>query len=169
MPETTELMKRPHLGDDLTKRRAWEILEPKVKAYIGSDWSESEAPFIKKQVLDAMSPHKDGYGMARQLERDGWEEDRGLMELMDEAQDVLRAAHAELVKQWIQTYSITPIRKMGDSVSTTHWGRKGQTGIIAKVYEDEAKYGVRFPDHSLTSWQILLYEEVIDAQAEEVA
>jgi hypothetical protein len=162
MAETNELMKRPLASDELVKARTWEILEPKVKSYLGADWIESEAPHIQKQIMRVLSPSKDGYGMARELERDGWEEDRGLVDLMDAGESDLRDAHKELVKQWIAVYGIAPSRSVGDVVSTAHWRHKGQIGTITNIREDEATYAVHFPDQSATSAQILLYEEVVD-------
>ena len=164
MPETNELMARPKMSDEIVKKRAWEIFEPEVVAYLGADWIESKREYVQKQIMQVISSHKDGYGMARELERQGWEEDRELVDLMDAGESALRDAHRELIKQWITVYGIAPSRLVGDEVSTTNWHRKGQSGIIVKIYEDEAKYGVRFPDQSPTSSQILLYEEVVDIE-----
>lgn len=52
--------------------------------------------------------------MARELERDGWKEDRELVYLMDAGESALRDAHKELVKQWIAVYGIAPSRSVGD-------------------------------------------------------
>jgi hypothetical protein len=161
MSETTELMKRPSKSDSIVKRRAWELFMPAVKRYLGNEWSDTEAPHIEKQITDVLRLD-DGYAMARSLERDGWEEDRGLVDLMDEGESFLSAAHKELLGQWIAVYRIAPSRKIGDRVGTTNWYRKGQIGIITKIREDEATYAVNFPDQPITSAQILLYEEVID-------
>jgi hypothetical protein len=163
MPETTELMKRPKESDELTKKRAWELFEPKVKSYLGADWIESEREYIKQQIMRVLSSRKDGYGMARELERDGWEEDRGLVDLMDDAEMALRHAREELVKQWIAVYGIAPSRKIGDRVGTTNWHRKGQIGTIGKIYEGRAEYGIQYPDSAATSFELIPYEEVIDA------
>jgi len=163
MPETTDLMKRPTPQDCIVKKRAWEIFMPAVKKYLGPDWVESEIPHIEKQIIGVLSGHGDGYSMARQLENYGWAEDRGLLDLMDEGESALSEAHKEILRQWIKCYNITPERKVGDTVSTTHWHRKGKIGNITKIYEDQAQYAVHFPDQELTSSQILLYEEVIDA------
>lgn len=162
MAEKSELMKRPLQSDELVEKRAWEIFKPKVKDYLGSDWNDSEEPYIQKKIMEALSTNNDGYGMARELERDGWAEDRYLVDLMDEGESDLRKAHKEIMKQWIEVYGISPSREVGDTVTTTNWHRKGQVGTISKIYLDEAKYGVRFPDQAATSCQILTYEEVID-------
>ena len=82
---------------------------------------------------------------------------------MDEADSALDKAHKELVTQWIKCYGISPDRQVGDAVSTNHWHRKGQEGVITRIYEEDAKYAVRFPDQPPTSAQVLLYEEVFDA------
>lgn len=164
MPETSELMKRPLASDELVKKRAWEIFMPKVKAYLGQDWSESESPHIQKQIMSVLSLHKDGYEMARELEnRHHWSEDRGLMDLMDEGESALRKAHKEIMEQWITVYGIVPSRKIGDEVATTNWNRKGQIGTIGKIYEDRAEYGIHYSDQAPTSFQLIPYEEVIDA------
>lgn len=164
MPEITELMKRPSKNDCIVKRRAIEMFMPKVKSYLGSDWSESEQPHIEEQLMKVMSANRDGYEMARDLENNyGWAEDRALMDLMDEGESFLSDSHKEILYQWIKCYGIAPERKVGDTVSTNHWHRKGQVGIITKIDEDKATYYVRFPDQPSTSAQILSYEEVIDA------
>jgi hypothetical protein len=165
MAETNELMKRPEEDDELTLKRAWEIIAPKVKSYLGQDWNESEEPHVREQIMEVLSDGDDGYSMARKLERKGWEEDRYLVDLMDDASFALHSAYKELVMQWVAVYGISPNRKIGDVVSTTHWHHKGQVGTIKKIYMDEAKYGVHFSDQPATSWQILNYEEVIDALA----
>lgn len=164
MPETTELMKRPLKSDDIVLRRAWELFMPAVKSYLGNDWSDKEAPHVEKQMIHVLSSQNDGYSMARELEnRHMWAEDRYLVDLMDEGDSFLSKAHKEILGQWIKCYGIDPERKTGEIVSTTHWHRKGQVGTIMKIYEDEAKYGVHFDDQPATSFQIVLYEEVIDA------
>ncbi|CAN5951009.1 unnamed protein product [Sphagnum jensenii] len=164
MPETTELMKRPTKSDCIVKRRALEMFMPKVKAYLGQDWHDSEQEYIEEQMMDVLDGFRDGYQMARELEnRHHWEPDRGLLDLMDEAEHFLYLAHKEILGQWIKCYGIAPARKVGDVVSTTNWHRKGQIGTIKTIYEDQAKYAVHFPDQPSTSAHIIEYEEVIDA------
>lgn len=163
MPETTELMKRPKKSDCIVKRRAIEMFMPKVKSYLGSDWSESEQPHIEEQLMKVMSANRDGYEMARELENNyGWAEDRSLMYLMDEGESLLSDAHRDILGQWIKCYGISPERKVGDTVSTNHWHRKGQVGTITKIDKEKAEYAVHFDDQEATSAQIFLYEEVID-------
>ena len=163
MPETTELMKRPKKYDCIVKKRAWEMFMPAVKKYLGPDWIESEIPHIEKQIIDVLSSRDDGYGMARELERKGWEEDRYLVDLMDQGDSFLSDAYKEILGQWIKCYGIAPERKIGDRVGTINWRRKGQVGEITKIYEDRAEYGIRYPDQAVTSCQLIPYEEVIDA------
>lgn len=163
MAETNELMRRPLKSDELVKKRAWEIFSPKVAGYLGSDWRDADEPNIKKQVMRVLSSNEDGYAMARELERDGWVEDRELVDLMDEGEEALQSAYTEIIGQWIEVYGITPERAVGDTVSTTNWRRKGQVGTITRIYEDEAKYSVHFPDQSATASQVLWYEEVVDS------
>jgi hypothetical protein len=163
MPETTELMQRPHKQDDLVIKRTLELFMPKVILYLSDDWHESERESVKEQISDVLRENSDGYDMARELEsRHHWEQDRTLVDLMDEGEIYQRQAHKELLKQWIEVYEIQPSRKIGDRVSTTNWHRKGQVGEITKIYEDRAEYAVRFSDQPLTSAQLLEYEEVID-------
>lgn len=162
MPETTELMKRPSKSDCIVKRRAWELFMPSVKRYLGSEWSESEAPHIEKQMIDILDEFSDGYGMARELERKGWEEDRGLVDLMDEGEYFLTVAHGELLKQWVKCYGISPDRSVGDEVMAEIYNRRGQVGVISTIYLDEAKYGVRYPEQDNTSHYLVEYENVKD-------
>lgn len=163
MPETTELMKRPTKSDCIVRRRAWELFMPKVKAYLGAGWIEREIPHIEKQMMEVLDEFSDGYSMARELEREGWEEDRGLVDLMDDGEDCLRKAHEELQGQWIRAYGIAPERNIGDRVTADIYSRKGQVGEISKFYLDSARYGVRYPDQPETSCYLVEYESVKDA------
>jgi len=163
MAETSELMKRPTKSDCIVKRRAIEMFMPKVKSYLGHDWSESEAPHIEKQIMEVLDEFSDGYSMARELERKGWEEDRGLVDLMDDGESCLCNAHEEIQRQWIKCYGIDPKRKIGDRVVTDIYERKGQVGEISKFYLDSGQYGVRYPDQPETSCYLVEYEDVKDA------
>lgn len=163
MPETTEFMKRPSRSDCIVKRRAIEMFMPKIKSYLGQDWSESEAPHIEKQMMEVLDEFSDGYHMARELEHKGWEEDRGLVDLMDDGEACLRKAHEEIQGQWIKCYGIVPKREIGDRVVTDIYERKGQVGEISKFYIDSARYGVRYPDQAETSCYLVEYEDVKDA------
>lgn len=163
MPETTELMKRPSKSDCIVKRRALEMFMPRVKDYLGDDWSESEAPHIEKQIMEVLDEFSDGYSMARELERKGWEEDRGLVDLMDDGEACLRKAHEEIQGQWIKCYGIGPKREIGDRVVADIYERKGQVGEISKFYPDSTRYGVRYPDQPETSCYLVEYDDVKDA------
>jgi len=166
MAETTELMKRPKIWDELTKKRAVEVVWPQVVTFLGSDYQESSRSFIEKQIMSVLSGTRDGYAMARELENHhGWAEERELVDLMDEASYALTNAHKELVAQWVTAYGITPERKIGDSVTTTLHGRKDQVGTIVKLYETEARYGVRYPGQPETSTYVVDYEDVKDVLA----
>ncbi len=158
-----EQMKRPRISDDLTKKRALELFWPKLEAYQGTDYRESNRSQITKQILAVLFGRRDGYTMARDLEKNhGWAEDRELVGLMDVAESALVDAHKELVVQWVKVYNITADRKIGDEVRTNIRPRGNVAGTIVKLYEDEAHYGVRYPDQPETSQYILDYEEVKD-------
>jgi hypothetical protein len=162
MSETSTLMDRPKRGDRIVLERAWELFMPKIKRYLGEDWREEGVDDLKQQLMRSLRSGKDGYGMARELERDGWGEDRELCDVMDEAEDTLISAEREMVLQWITVYSIQASRSVGDTVSTTHWRRRGELGVITKIDASTAEYRVRFADMPYTSAQILKFEEVID-------
>lgn len=163
MSETTELMKRPTRSDCIVKRRALEMFMPRVKDYFFDDWSDAEQPHIEEQLMEVLDEFSDGYHMARELERKGWEEDRALVDLMDEGESLLSRAHKEILKQWIKCYGITPEREIGSRVMVNIYDRKNQVGVISKLYLDEALYGVRFPDQAETSCYLVEYEDVKDA------
>jgi hypothetical protein len=163
MAETSEHMKRPRILDDLTKKRALEIFWPKLLVYEGSEYREANRASTERHILAVLSGSRDGYAMARDLENNyGWAEDRNLVDLMDDAASAMTAAHKELVGQWVKAYNITADRKVGDEVRTNIRPRGNVAGTIVKLYEDEAHYGVRYPDQPETSHYILDYEEVKD-------
>ncbi len=164
MSEATEQMKRPRITDELTKKRALEIFWPHLVAYQGAEYRESDRAYTERQITAVLSAYRDGYAMARDLENHhGWAEDRELVDLMDYASDALTDAHKELVAQWVKAYSIAPQRSIGDSVTTSLRSRKDQVGTIVTLYEDNARYGVRYPDQAETSHYIVDYEDVNDA------
>lgn len=164
MPEATVQMKRPRITDELTKKRALEIFWPHLVAYEGTEYRESDRAYNERQITAVLSAYRDGYAMARDLENHhGWAEDRELVDLMDHASDALTDAHKELVVQWVKTYHITPLRNIGDRVTTSLRSRTDQVGTIVKLYEDDARYGVRYPDQAETSHYVVDYEDVKDA------
>jgi hypothetical protein len=159
-------MKRPRITDELTKKRAMEIFWPRLVAYQGVDYRESDRPHTERAILSVLSVYGDGYSMARYLENHhGWAEDRELVDLMDHASSALSDDHKELVAQWVAVCHITPTRKIGDSVTTNVYHRVDATGSIVKIYEDEARYGVRYPDQPETSSYIVNFEDVKDVPA----
>jgi hypothetical protein len=164
MAEATEQMKRPRISDELTKKRALEMFWPQFVAYQSADYRESDRAYTERQILSVLSAYRDGYSMARDLENHhGWAEDRELVDLMDHASAALTDAHKELVRQWVTAYRIAPDRKIGDNVTTTVPQRNGEAGSIVGIYEDEARYGVRYPDQPETSSYIVNFEDVKDA------
>lgn len=166
MAETTDLMARPSIYDKLTRKRALELFWPQVVAYLDDTYCEADRAYTERQLEDVLAKHydgRDGYAMARDLENHyGWEEDRKLVDLMDNALDVLSDAQKELMSQWVKTYRIAPERKIGDSVILARHPRQDEVGTVVKIYEDEARYGVRYPDQPETSSCIVNFEDVKD-------
>jgi hypothetical protein len=158
-----ELVERPQASGNLVKQRAFEILWPRVVLYLGSDYLESSRGYLEKQITEVLSTFHDGYAMARDLERRfGWVEDRELVDLMDAGSHALSKAHKEHVEQWVKDCHIMPERMIGDTVIATPPVREDQVGTIVKIYEGEARYGVRYPDQPKTSHYVVDYEDVRD-------
>lgn len=160
MTEEITATRRPKQSDALVKQRAAEIVTPKIVEWIKRG---RETRIVEKDIsnvlIKILSSHKDGYEMAKELDQAGWGADSELVDIMDDASYAVSEAARELVKKWVIMYAITPTRKIGDAVTCSSIRRDGKIGIITKIYEKEAQYGVRYPDQPETSCYIVNYED----------
>lgn len=153
-------MKRPTIADELTQKRALEILWPKVIAYEGPRYLESDRPQLEESFMAALSAYHLGHTMTDQLVDDfGWAVDRRLVDLMDQAVIALYRAQKELMWQWAVIYCSTPRWKIGDRVMTPFRKRVNELGTVIEICEDEARYRVSYPDQKVASVYLVDFED----------
>lgn len=147
-----ELMKRPSLADEYVRRRAAEIILPKVLGWMGPT-SPGEEQQTLLDLMKVASLYLDGYELAKKLERYGWCPDPRLIEILDN--NWVSTAIDELTSQWVRCLAIKPQFSIGDSVVIS----RGKQGKIVKIDEKLAQYGVRYPDMAEKSWTVVNFED----------
>ena len=167
----SETMKRPSMADDYVRRRASELYMPAIRRWHnGEQFEERETV---EQLMKVVSPHGDGYEMARELERDhGWYVDSNLVGVLEDCASFCDDAIAELTRQWVICLGIQLAYAVGDRVrlAVNLGGRK--EGVIVKVEHDLAKYGVHTEGQSEKAYWVVECEKVlglVEAEEERVA
>jgi len=154
-----ELMKRPTWDDDFVKRRTVEICMPRIRAWFGGErFDERE---VADDLMKVLSPSKDGYEMASELERRmHWAVDSALVEVLDECTGDCDTALKELTSQWVRALRIVPQFAVGDTVSLKYARDGHKTGQVVKLIEDEARYGIRVEGQAETAYFLEKFEDV---------
>lgn len=118
---------------------------------------EKEYPEIKQQLKQLLqySFDYDGYKLARDLEREYWEVDARLVEILDNVIHLLFDAKREEVKLWIKENNLTPKYNLHKKIKYQYL-----TGIITKINAEELTYHVKLEDKTL----ILPEEDICLAQ-----
>lgn len=155
MPE--ELMKRPSISDDYVRRRAAEIVFPKVWGWMGREYGGSKEADVMCHLMKVAGPCRNGYELSKDLEHFGWAPDDLLVEILSDTW--VQDAIDELTAQWVRCLGIRPQFKIGDTVAILTTWRRGDEGIIVRVDERLAKYGVRFEEMPESSWTTINFED----------
>lgn len=152
-----ELMSRPTARDAYVLQRMTELCMPRVKSYFYAwDFNEKE---IAEGLKKVVTPHGDGYELAKDMERCGWEGSKALIELMEECSSLFCEALEELTWQWVRCLNIKPQFKIGDQVQLPkNYGQS--TGEIVGFNEKQAKYHVRTSDQKPTSYWVIEFERI---------
>ncbi|WP_145270249.1 hypothetical protein [Tautonia plasticadhaerens] len=105
----------------------------------------------------------DGYSMAKDLEKHGWDCDTAIAEILDSHQHTLARAHEDFLRGFQQTHNVQPPIPVGTCVKT----RRG-TGVIAEVYPHRPmSYAIKQDGDAQaeepTNRRILLYWDEVEA------
>lgn len=153
-----DLMPRPSASDAYVRRRAAEIIFPRVWGWLGREHGGCAEPDVIRDLMRVARPHADGYELAKTLERDcGWAADDSLVDIL--GSDWVDDAVNELTGQWVRCLGIRPRFKIGDNVTVKRQRRSEVAGIVVKVDEELAQYGVRYPDMPENSWTVVNFED----------
>ena len=153
------IMARPSLKDDYVRRRAAEIILDEVCSWQG-DVGESEKRGIAEDLAAVASHYKDGYEMAKDLERKGWCCNSRLVEILDGWW--VGQAIEELTAQWVLCLNIQPLFSVGTVVEI---GREGERGPIVNIDLKRAAYGVRLPGMAENAWRVVNFEDAKEVLA----
>ena len=82
------------------------------------------------------------------------------MEVLDEYDHLLYAAHRKAVKKWVVDYDIRPAHTIGDTVTAKH-GEGQAVGQITKIEADTAQYVIRREGDGLGCGAVVNYEDVL--------
>jgi len=91
-------------------------------------------------ALDECGDH-DGYALGKVLERDGWDVDADLVEILNGASSAIGDAHEDAVEAWVRREAIVPAFVIGDRVLVDHVyadrtldnvfaDRRGRSGVV---------------------------------------
>jgi hypothetical protein len=128
-------------------------LLPEVMDWLKQDGSRHDEARVLDDLAEAIEncDERDGYHIARYLERKGWACDFELCEMLDRADYLVYLEHENLVRAWVKASGITPKLKIGDVVSTPHVGVGPIVGInpeLAQYIVATDKFLAELPDQA---------------------
>lgn len=137
---------RPKIHEDRFHLAAVDAIWPEVKRWLssrGKHPSDSDLDLLKRATK--YRRYDDGYKIARELDRDGWEPDEELVDILGGLSNYVRRAYRDGVKQWVTEFGVEAPLPIGTVVK--HRDYPGETGIVAAVHADVAEYTIRYASH----------------------
>ncbi len=166
---------RPKRYDKDILRAAAAKLAPRVQEWARE--SDEMLLSITDDVYKALDCFQlDGYELAQQMEREGYEANAELVEILDDARWAASECHDAAVKEWVKLYNIKPPLGVGARVSFESYDpaskRRGTfEGSIYHIDEPQAQYYVRcaemghVPSSQMGAHGIILaYEDVREVE-----
>ncbi len=98
MNTTTTRAPRPAPHDPAVLDAALAVLWPEIVSW-NADMDDEDSRIALRSALAGYD--LDGYKLASELERDGWDPDAALVEILDGASHAVHAAHDAVVKAWV--------------------------------------------------------------------
>ena len=94
---------RPPIGHPVFVRKGIESILPAIKAWAGPGCGDDES--LISDLTEALNnvSEEDGYELAKYLEKEGWETDRNLLDILDDLYGYIDDAHLEAVVTWCKT------------------------------------------------------------------
>jgi hypothetical protein len=124
--------------NEITQSITDELL-PQVVKWCGNDLDKEE---IRSAVFAAIDDTftDDGYAIARDLERAGWEVDAELVEIFTDVDPLRRKWYAIARSKWVADEGIVIPFGLGDTVLPNGFGKKPQ--IVVKLMPGTAEIGI---------------------------
>lgn len=109
--------------------------------------SQSEIDSIKAELFSAIQYDDDSYNIAKNLEGEGWDAGRELVDVLDSVSRHRYEAHKKIIHQnWILKHGVVPKFSVGDTVSFALKGKQ-ETGEITRVHPETAQYTIYCAQH----------------------
>src|SRR5699024_9527264 len=143
---------RPYVDDSLLAKKIEESQEARRH-----EWNEEACLQIAPAFLTRSG---DGFCIAKQLERyEGWDSERDEMEGMDAGWSMFYRAEEELERECVESNSIAPLFKIGDSV-TFKSHRGVERGLVSQIDKEKAKYIIQAENWDSGGKPIINFEQV---------
>lgn len=159
-------MDRPKLSDDYIAKAAAEDLLPELMEWAKA--GESERANYLADAVEVMkdAAFKNGYELARELERGGYEPDARLVEILDGAFGLLLTRHRHAIKEWVKGWNISVPWQVGQRARVTYKGKEF-VGQITSIRPDEAICIVTVSElgHESGSGLVINSESIVPAEA----
>lgn len=133
--------KRPNqLDPKVLTAVANDLLEPVLQwaAVAGAD---VDTAAVLEQLLGALDCGAlDGFDLAKSLEANGWTPDASLVEILNEAESLQYAHHADAVALWVAAYELAPKFVVGSKVQYQRGRMNTHTGTVHAVNAVDLTY-----------------------------
>lgn len=152
-------MPRPRSYDKAIIQAAAESFGAKMSLTY-SEWSPEE---WAEDLVKVYASHKDGYEMAKDLERYGHDPDSEMVSELDDFGFEVSRVHREAVKTWVARVGFEPVYSVGDHVEVKRsFSTDPNHGKITEIRHESAEYLVKTnPDSN--SALIVAAEDVLGA------
>jgi len=133
--------------------RAKEVVKIAAEAYakrMHSQWSDWSVDEWAEALIEHHSPFKDGYELAKDLERAGFDPDAKMVFELEGFDSEVGSVHRKAVKDWVKLVGFEPQYRVGDDVLVPRiFDDKGGSGRISEILHESAEYLVKTdPDSS---------------------
>ncbi len=163
---------RPKRSDPEVHAAAVDGMWPPVREWIegrdrGGPIDDDEAEQSKECLRSALEWEECGYKIAVVLERDGWDPDAELVEILSRWAAVLSDAHHDAVAEWVKANGIKCQFQVGAMVNVSRLG----VGEVVRVNDDDATITVFYKSRghvregSGTRGHLVAYEDAVAAPA----
>jgi hypothetical protein len=127
--------------------------------------SQSEIASIKAELFSAIQYDDDSYDIARNLEREGWDCGRELVDVLDSVPQYRHEVHKRIIQQnWVLKYGVVPKFSVGDAVVFTLKGKQ-ETGEITRIHPETAQYTIYCAQHGHVRKGVGVHGHIIDFEA----
>lgn len=132
-------IKRPTRDDKIIVQQAAEHYAEEMHKnwpdYSKEEWTEA--------LTDNYSEWKNGYEMAKDIERDGFEPDVEMVGFLDNFSSEVSKFHKKSVEKWVELVGFEPEFAIGDQVDMGESRRRPRYGVVASISNKTAEYGVK--------------------------